>query len=174
MIDRKRASSLLCYEASTGEFRWRVSRGNLRSGAIAGTLDSYGYVQIKIDGVLILAHRLAWLLTVGDPPPFLDHINGDRSDNRFANLRPATRRQNAGNRKPNRGTKTGLKGVRKVAGCSTFRAVIGGSKDRQHLGTFPTAEEAHAAYVAAARARYGEFARIGENKLLPPPQDARS
>lgn len=177
MLTLDRLNELLAYDAATGEFRWKVARSNLRAGSTAGTLDSQGYRQIKIDGVLYLAHRLAWRMVTGEmPPPFLDHRDNDPANIRFNNLRPASRKQNAANRLPNKNTAVGLKGVRTIKGCKTFRAVIGDGPDRTHLGTFKTAEEAHEAYCREAARRYGEFARFGhpaqrldEQKLLPPP-----
>jgi hypothetical protein len=91
----------------------------------------------------------------------LDHINGEKADNRFANLREATHSQNCHNirRRPKTNT-TGFKGVTYFARCRTFRAKIHVDGRYLSLGYFATAEEAHAAYCAAATEHFGEFASI--------------
>lgn len=83
----------------------------------------------------------------------VDHKNGNKLDNRRANLRFATQRQNTWNRAPKRHTRTGLKGVKVKR--DRFEAVI----QKTYIGTFATAHDAARAYDAAALQRYGEFAR---------------
>lgn len=156
-----RLKELLDYCPETGSFHWRVRRGSRRKGDTAGTLMGQGCIAIGIDGVAYLAHRLAWVFMTGNPAPDeIDHENLDVSDNRWSNLRCATRPQNAANRGAFRSNKIGLKGVSQTKGCSTFRARIGPAKNRIYLGRFPTAEEAHAAYCKAAKELYGDFARF--------------
>lgn len=108
-----RVRELLNYDAETGQFTWRVDRtGKARVGARAGTLQNNGAASIGIDGKVYLAHRLAWLWTHGEwPASGIDHINGDRSDNRLDNLRSATPMQNGANRCLDRRNKSGYRGV---------------------------------------------------------------
>jgi hypothetical protein len=83
---------LLDYNPDTGEFRWRASCGNhMREGKLAGSIRrSDGYVAIGYNRTLYQAHRLAWLYVTGEwPLEQVYHANGNRSDNRFANLRLA-------------------------------------------------------------------------------------
>jgi hypothetical protein len=87
----------------------------------------------------------------------VDHINGNRRDNRRENLRLASKSQNQANRKLNKNSTTGYKGVSFDKG--KYRASIGG-KPREYLGSFDTAQEAAIAYNAAAQARYGAFAGL--------------
>jgi len=104
------------------------------------------------------AHRLAWLLTHGEwPKDEVDHINGDRMDNRLSNLREATRSQNSMNIGARRTNKTGFKGVWAYKG--RFRSQIALDGKRTSLGTFDTAQEAYSAYCAAVVKLHGEFAR---------------
>ena len=91
-LTAERVRYLLSYDADTGVFVWRVGRGGTRAWSVAGTLHPNGYVYIKIDGRLYLAHRLAWLYTHGAwPADQLDHRDGNKSNNCISNLREATR-----------------------------------------------------------------------------------
>src|SRR5690554_2331296 len=103
------ALSLLSYDPETGHFHWAVQRSRIKVGMRAGSITDEGYVAIKVMGRSYKAHRLAWLFHYGSPvPEFIDHINGDRSDNRIANLREANRTQNQAN---SRAKKDKLKGA---------------------------------------------------------------
>jgi hypothetical protein len=131
----------------------------VRPGDVAGC-PSHGYILIRLDGMLHRAHRLAWFYVTGEWPPLgIDHSNLDRADNRWHNLRLATQSQNCANVRTRRNSASGLKGVVKHA--DKWRAMIRNKGRMHHLGLFPTKEEAHAAYVAAAISFYGEFARSG-------------
>lgn len=154
-IDKARVDELLSYEAETGLFRWRESRRNVRAGEVAGFFNNYGYRQIGLDGHYHLAHRLAWLVVHGATPAGqIDHINGDRADNRIANLRMATPSQNAQNQRKGRGS-TGLLGVTHDPRRGTYRAII----DNRTIGYYPDAESAHAAYVEEKR-RVHEYSTL--------------
>lgn len=155
IVSAERIRELLEYDPSTGLFTWKVSTSNrVKVGDIAGTL-SYGYVAIGIDGKPRLAHRLAWMLFYGEWPACdIDHINGVRHDNRIENLRAVTRSVNMQNQRRGRGGNAGglLGATRYHRSKSKWLAQIKDSSGRLHyLGIFPTAEEAHAAYVTAKR-----------------------
>ncbi|WP_395444039.1 HNH endonuclease signature motif containing protein [Caulobacter sp. UC70_42] len=105
-----------------------------------------------------MAHRLAWLLTHGEWPEHeIDHINGDRSDNRLVNLRPATRQQNMINRRMHKSNKLGVKGVTQVK--DRYRAQLWFNGEFVLNRTFATIEEASAAYQAKAQEVFGEWNR---------------
>jgi hypothetical protein len=162
-LTREALKAVLDYDPLTGLFIWkprpiRTGLGggvdqawNSRcAGKEAGALHSKGYVTIHLGGRAYLAHRLAWFYVTGEwPAEQIDHKNTQRHDNRFENLRPATPRQNQGNRN---GTRP-VKGItfRKGAWLATCAGV--------HLGSFRTQSEARAAYAKAATAHFGEFAR---------------
>jgi hypothetical protein len=143
--------------------RYRLDGDNVigPNGLVAGTDVGRGYrgTGVKFDGKWrrVLMHRLVFLLAHGYLPTQVDHINGDPSDNRVTNLRAADGRLNQANRRAC--SSTNAKGVYlRVARRAKpkFEAVC----DGKYVGLFDTLEEASAAYNAAARAAFGEFARV--------------
>ena len=156
---RSRALELLNYDPLTGILTWRNSRGHLKAGSVAGAKQSNGYIRIQVDRDFHAAHRLIWLMIHGDwPSDDLDHINGQRADNRIANLRMATRSENLANTKVRSDSETGVKGVRIKRGKFAARIRIDGKET--FLGTFETIEAASAAYAVAAHENFGAFARV--------------
>lgn len=164
MLTAERLRHLFSYNPDTGVFTRRISLSNrVKVGEeIVGSPNEKGYLRFHVDGWLYKAHRLAWLYVHGEWPDQLDHINGDKADNRIANLRLATTKQNHGNRPKNRNNTTGYKGVhlhdKNGRLAKPFVATIYVNGRGIHLGMFATAEAAHAAYVAAAQKHFGEFA----------------
>lgn len=153
----ERLKRLLDYNPETGVFRWKVGRGPKRVGDVAGCLDN-GYVYICIDGHNYLAHRLAWLYQFGFiGEDHIDHSNLKRDDNRISNLRLANHSKNRANSAKQPNNTSGFKGVVKKA--NRWRAQITCNNKTRYLGSFATPTEAHAAYLAAATAAFGEFAR---------------
>ena len=143
----------LIYDQDTGKFTWRTSpTPRFQAGKQAGSVNSSGYVVIRCNGTLYPAHRLAWLFTRGKwPIGDIDHINGNRADNRSANLRDVTRSVNQQNLKQaRRDNQTGMLGVKKTRSGS-FEARINLGGRYVHIGTFKTATEAHNAYLATKR-----------------------
>lgn len=156
MLTADRLKQILHYEPSTGAFTWLSRRSyskNAERGSRAGSL-AHGYVIISIDNKKYKAHRLAWLYMTGEfPSSILDHIDRNRSNNAWQNLREATRGGNAVNTDKRRNNPLGLVGVTKHG--DRFRARI--SAGRKHLGVFDTAEQASGAYAAHAKTKFGEF-----------------
>ena len=148
----------LTYDEWSGQFTRALSLNRHKKGEVAGKKDTNGHIQIFVNGRYYLAHRCAWLWSYGVWPDHdIDHINGDRSDNRLANLRKATRSQNCSNSKLRADNNIGLKGVSIQKG--RYRAQIQVKGKKQFLGMFSTPEEAHEAYCKAAQSLHGEFAR---------------
>ena len=152
MVTVERVKELLHYDPDTGVFKWRtqVAR-NVRAGDVAGHKNRRGYIMIGIDGGQYLAHRLAWLCVTGNWPTFqIDHKHGNGLDNRWSELRPATRSFNMQNqRNAQRGNKSGMLGVTKVGYGFIARIVF--NKKIKHLGTFNTPAEAHEVYLNEKR-----------------------
>jgi hypothetical protein len=151
---------LFDYDASTGELRWR---GGRRAGGIAGMVNKAGYRVVwgrggKESRKMFLAHRLIWLWVYGEWPTKIDHISGDKADNRLANLRQATNSGNSANSRLQARSKSGFKGVWRHG--PGWAASIRKDNVTRHLGTFPTPELAYAAYCRAADSLHGEFARF--------------
>lgn len=161
------ASKFLRYERSTGEFFWLVNKGrDGKAGARAGALTARGYIEIGLCGRTYLAHRLAWFFVYGAWPKYeaVDHINGNKGDNRIENLRDVSDEINAHNVfAPRSDNRTGLRGV--FPNKKRFSAQIQVRGVAHHLGTFDTPEEAHQVYMQAkARLHVGAAARAGEGR----------
>lgn len=142
------------YEPSTGYLVNRCSRAaRAQEGAIAGRLSNIGYVDVGIFGKKCGAHRIIWEMVNGKIPDGMevDHINGVRDDNRISNLRLVTRNDNMRNIKLRCDNTSGFHGVGFNKNSGKFQARIWHRNIRRHLGLFNTAEEAHQAYLAAAK-----------------------
>ena len=141
----------LRYEPDTGLFYRRESRGCKKAGSPSGWKVTRGYVCVGVGAMQFTAHRLAWLYMTGAwPLGVIDHINGDTSDNRWANLRDVPHAVNCENqRNARRSNASGYLGVTMFKGRP--RASIRVKRKLLHLGTFDTVEQAHEAYLAAKR-----------------------
>lgn len=156
----ERLREVLSYDPETGVLSRRHSRFRALQGKDAGSLDSWGYRQIRIDGRLYLAHRLAWFYVTGKwPEGGLDHANCDKADNRFANLRPAGLAENARNKPRSAANSSGLKGAFWRKDTRRWFSKICVNRRNVFLGNFDTPEAAHQAYCKAAREHHGDFAR---------------
>jgi hypothetical protein len=162
MLTAERLREVLAYNPETGVFTRRVAAGRCgrwKAGSSAGTPMLNGYTKIYLDGRQHYAHRLAWLYMTGAwPKNQVDHLDGQRDRNVWSNLREASHTENARNIKVRSDSTSGLKGVRRASSGSRWVAQIAKAGRRAHLGTFDTPEEAHAAYIAAAKELHGEFA----------------
>lgn len=155
-LDQKALQAIVRYCPDTGQFTWTDAVRKRWRGRPAGSWSKRGYLYIAIKGYTYLGHRLAVLYMTGVwPGPEVDHRDGDSGNNRWLNLRDATREGNCSNRVSNR-NKHGYPGVREVIGG--FTASVGHNKKRHYLGFFPTAEEANAAAVAGRLALHKQFA----------------
>jgi hypothetical protein len=151
----------LDYDPDTGELRWKSGyRMGHRIGGPAGFLDVGGYIRIGIDRHLYFAHRIIWKWMTGkEPLSDIDHIDRNRLNNRWSNLRQATKTQTVWNRELPRRINLLPCGVM-PAPKGRWRARIMVNNVRKHLGTFSTVAEAAAAYEAAAKQLHGEYFRV--------------
>lgn len=150
----ERLNELLEYDPETGKIFWKVSRSSARPGKEAGYINVTGYRKMCIDSVEVGTHRVAWALFYGKwPDGCIDHINGNRSDNRIENLRDvdaSTNMQNLKQAKANN-LSSGLLGAYKVSTSEKWKSQIRIDGKIKHLGTFESAQDAHKAYINAKR-----------------------
>ena len=142
--------------------RWVRGRNRKEMG-LAGKCrkDGYKRVRISYEGKEheFLEHRVVWLITHNEwPKHHLDHINGDKSDNRLSNLREANSSQNGANSEISKSNSSGWKGVYRRGG--NFRAQIHVNRETKHLGVFTSCREAALAYNYAAKEHFGPFAKF--------------
>jgi hypothetical protein len=159
MISAEKARELFDYDQETGILKWKTRPVNCRwdktanglvAGRIAGWVNGSGYRQVRIPGGRCMAHRLAWLISYGQwPRDQVDHIDGDRLNNRLSNLREASPTENCHNIALSYTNTTGFMGVTSNKG--RFQARVAAYGKRLHLGTFDTAEDAYRAYLDAKR-----------------------
>lgn len=124
-------------------------------------IEGTGYAMSRSHGRAIKLHRLILSAPVGT---HVDHINGDKLDNRKANLRLCEKQQNEFNTRVRSDSKTGYKGVCWCRKKNRYRAYITRSGHQKHLGYYFSPEEAALAYNRAASELFGEFARLNEVK----------
>ena len=123
------------------------------------TVDRDGYLRGEIRGRKYRAHRVIWQMVYGDwPDGQIDHVNGDRADNRIANLRAATNAENQWNTRVRSDSTSGVKGVTWNKQRSKWQARIEVSGRRIHIGLFDDLRAASIARDAAARRLHGAFA----------------
>ena len=152
------------YDPSTGKFMWlrrpvehfkdqrSCNKWNTqRCGKTAGGPEGHGYWRIILDARQHPAHRLAHLYVMGFMPEQVDHINGDRGDNRWCNLRAVTNAENKRNQCVQSRSKSGHIGVYPSPTSGSWVAYITFDKKRQHIGTFSSLDEAVTARKAAER-----------------------
>lgn len=141
------------YDPTTGHFYWKSGR---HEGNKTGYINGRGYICLRFKKRRFYAHRVAWEMSVGPLRGLqIDHINGNRADNRLVNLRPATPVQNNANTRKYKGLLP--KGVYPKG--RKFSAALGLNGKKQYIGTFPTSEEAHEAYCKTMIDIHGSYAR---------------
>ena len=149
MIQVETLKEYLSYNPHTGVIKWKKRPSNrVQINSKAGYVAD-GYVVLRLKGRMLKAHRVAWALHYGEyPKNHIDHIDGDRKNNKIVNLRDVTQQINNHNlTKPQTNNKTKVLGVLKIG--SRFAAQICVNGHRKHLGMFDTAEEASEAYKVA-------------------------
>lgn len=136
------------YDSSTGKF-YKIKKSGLKGSIgddITHITDS-GYYLTQLLGKKYRAHHLAWLYVYGYLPERLDHINGDKLDNRIDNLREVTNQENLKNSKRFSTNTSGFTGISKYK--DKWRAYIVVDGKQKHLGVFDDIEEAKQARLSA-------------------------
>lgn len=155
-----RIKELLSYNPKTGVVVWRVNRQpNIKAGSEAGNLRPDGKRRIKVDGVLIYTHQIAWAIHYGRWPDeglTIDHKDRIGDNNRIRNLREATYTEQSQNRVFKRNSVG--RGLR--VQCGRFVAQIQHNGRKIHIGTFDNAKEAKAARDAKEKELFGSFSTV--------------
>lgn len=163
MLKREDALRLFNYNPDTGILTWKNPPRSSRFiyGAVVG-YKTNGYLQVKLYGMRLYVHRIAWLMVYNDwPTDVIDHINGDRSDNRIANLRVVTNTQNSWNSKMRKNNSSGVKGVTFNSAANKWVGRIRVNGKMVHVGCFDDIEEARKAMENARIKYHGEFSSMG-------------
>ena len=159
--------SALRYDPETGIFYWKIKRTRgVLPGDVAGSQNPKGYVRICLNGKFHSAHRVAWVLTYGKwPSNFIDHRDGDPSNNKLENLREATATQNQANRRKKRNGSSQFKGVtfNTANPNKPWSTRIATNKKTMYLGCYKTEHEASEVYLNAAKKLHGDFFNNGKN-----------
>jgi hypothetical protein len=152
--EAERFRKALDYDKASGEFRWRVARGPMKAGTVAGS-PLGPYFCVGVFKKTHLAHRLAVLLVTGswpEPGKEVDHKDGDKRNNAWNNLRVVSKIVNTQNlRKAAVCNTSGLIGAHWNAKYNRWQSAIRVNKTNVYLGKFDSAESAHEAYIAAKR-----------------------
>lgn len=161
-LTQQRVKELFDYDPISGEIRWRKPQSpRLKAGDLAGSITKQGYTNIRLDGHTYKAHRLAWLYMTGEHPPHeVDHINRIKGDNRWENLRKATKDENQWNASLRSDSTSGVSGVTFHKATGRWKTQCWANKKRYSLGSYETKEEAAAAVYKFRLERHGEFAAI--------------
>ena len=155
MITVERLKEVLTYNPETGDFIRNYSVKGHGIDEVVGSRKEDGHVVICIDYQMYKAHRLAWLYMTGEwPKDDVDHKDRNRGNNRWINLREATRSQNMANKIQEPGA-SGIVGVHKHG--RGWRAKIKVKGKVTYLGTFDTIAEAETAYKQARIIHFGTY-----------------
>ena len=161
MITQEYLKKNLHYNPDTGVFtRTRSGTRSDLVGKSTGCTSPSGYVFIHIAGRQHRAHRLAFLYMTGSIPEFCDHKNRIRSDNRWQNLRPATRKENLRNTSISSRNKSGYKGVSWYRKGRKWHSQISCHGKNTHIGYFDCKYHAFCEYVLKSREMFGEFSSV--------------
>lgn len=133
---------LFSYEPNTGMLIRLVSNNGNRSGSIVGWLNRLGYLKTGIAGRHYMTHRIIWKMVTGCEPDDVDHLDGNRANNRWDNLRSISSSENAKNRGHQRNNTSGVQGVSWVSSRRCWVASISIKGKDRTLGRFKAFSDA--------------------------------
>ena len=149
---------LFSYDQSTGNIYQKKKRPKVQVGGLAGAITPKGYRYIQAQGCKYPAHHLVWFFETGSfPILFIDHIDGNKLNNHFSNLREVTTKQNNEHRGKQKNNSSGYKGVTFNKRLNKFIAQIQHNSKQLHIGTFETALEASNAYEQMAKSLFSHY-----------------
>ncbi len=142
---------LLSYNCETGQLIWKKTNSpRALAGSVAGCLSKHtGYVLVRVNKKLMRAHRVVWMMIYNEVPSEIDHIDGNRSNNRIENLRILSRSENNQNRGVQKNNISGFTGVSFDSSRSKWVAKIQLNGKTTHLGRFGSLDDAKQAYADA-------------------------
>lgn len=149
------------YEYKDGELFRKVAPRGFRVGQKVGYAGSEGYIMTKVKNRTIAVHRLVFLMQHGYLPAVIDHINGNRSDNRIENLRSCTKAENSRNQRLRSTNTSGIKNVRWYKAHSTWQVSMRIDGKEKHFGYYKDLELADLVATEARDKHYGKFANHG-------------
>lgn len=144
------------FDYADGQLFWKKSKAKAKAGNPVGWVEKNGYVATNLNGTRYRVHRLIFMFFNNYCPEFIDHIDGNKKNNKIENLRPANKFENACNRKASKKNKLNVKGVCVERG--KYKANIKKFGKTIHIGYFESLEDAKNAYTIAAKKIHGEFA----------------
>ena len=159
-ITQQELKEVLEYSSETGALIWRISPVNsVKIGATAGSKQSSGYLTLMYKGKAYKAHGLAWLYMYGEisEDKYVDHIDGNKSNNTIANLRLCTQLENNKNRRLNSNNTSGYKGVNWNKKDCNWQANASLNGKIKYLGSYATSKDASIAYESYCALHHGDF-----------------
>ena len=158
LISKEFLESLFDYKDGVLFWKKRTSIA-IQIGDVAGGHHGGGYFKVRVNGKKRFVHRVVFLMHHGFLPEFIDHIDGDPSNNKIENLREATMSQNCMNKKLQSNNTTGVRGVHFDKKTGKFVAAITVKRKRTRLGSFDDLESAKHCYLEKIQSFHGEFTR---------------
>ena len=149
------------FDYKDGKLLWKVAKGTRTDllGKEAGNKREDGYVRVKVNNRLHMAHRLVFLMMNGYLPKEIDHIDGDRSNNKIENLRDVTKSENAQNRKMPINNTSGIKGVCWHKAVNKWYVQLQVNKKMKYFGIYDNLELAQLVAIEARDKYHGKYAR---------------
>ena len=146
------------FEYCDGKLYWKVKKCySVVVGQEVGSEHGRGYRAVQIDGKNYKLHRIVFLMHNGYFPEQVDHINGDKTDNRIENLRAATNSENQKNVPVRPWSKTGVKNVTKRKDRDAYMVTVSVNGKRKTIGYYKDLELAELVSIEAQNKHYDKF-----------------